>query len=82
MSTMEFGVMEGANGDAYLAPQFDVMVALDQAVRDGSATVSFNESGTGQFRVELLDGDEWGAGPDLETALRYALGAHFAPEGS
>lgn len=62
-------------GDPKLAPEESVLAALQDAVKDGRAVI---EHRYGQFEVRLLDGDEWGRGPDLDTALRYALGAHYA----
>lgn len=71
-----------ADGDAFLSRTVDVMAALQEAVKDGACKITHEiiDESRGLYRVELLDGDEWGQGRDLNTALRYALGAHFDTE--
>jgi hypothetical protein len=71
--------VEKIGSDWKLEPQVSVLYALNLALseRDG---ISIRIERDGMYHVEIGDGDEWGRGPDLDTALRYALGAHFAPE--
>lgn len=78
----EGSIEHNANGDAFLSRTVDAMAALSEAVKDGVCKIEFqSQSPKGSFyRVEFLDGDEWGDGSDLDTALRYALGAHFYTE--
>ena len=80
MQTNGYELIENANGDYKLDASESVLRALAKAVEDGSCTIQKLDSAAGPyFRVELLDGDEWGDGATLDDALRYALGAHFAP---
>lgn len=77
----EFPIVEGPSGDYMFAPDVSIITALEAATADGSVTIKREVMSETQsfYRVELSDGDEWGDGPTLEIALRYALGAHYAP---
>ena len=65
--------------DWKLEPEVSVLYALNLALQDRSK-VEIEIERDGRYHVELGDGEEWGHGPDLDTALRYALGAFFATE--
>lgn len=71
-----------ATGDAFLNRTVDAMTALSEAVKDGGCKIIYEivDESRAVYHVYLLDEDVWGSGPDLDTALRYALGAHFHAE--
>lgn len=79
----EFSISRARNGDPYLGNENDVLHALAEAVKNGTVTITYNPDNRDEpyYRVELLDGDEFGHGETLGEALRYGLGVHFAPEG-
>jgi hypothetical protein len=70
---------DGSGGDPYLPNEYDLLHTLAGAVQDGACKIEFRPGAGGGddwYRVELLDGEEWGEGATMEIALRYALGSH------
>lgn len=70
------------NGDLYLDGSEDVTEARKECQKE-RATRVYNDGD--MVRVEIGNegiyeggfGDEWGTGPDRETAWRFALGAYY-----
>lgn len=68
---------DGKGGDAFLPHEYDALHVLSEALNDGACKIVREiVNDHSWYRVELLDGDEWGQGSTLDIALRYALGAH------
>lgn len=81
-SPLGYLIEEGPTGDLFLHEAHELWAAVEQARKECSymADATCDRVTVYLSRRDAAgpeNHDEWGSGPDFETAMRYALGAYF-----